>query len=66
VSIALSPAGLNVRSVLDRAKTLGDPMLPMLTAKPDVAAAVAKLEERTRKGAAKSAPANSPRPSRKR
>jgi bifunctional non-homologous end joining protein LigD len=66
VSIALNPSDLNVRSVLDRVKSLGDPMLPLLSAKPDVAAAVAKLEERTRKGPARTAPAISPRPRRKR
>lgn len=77
VSVALDPAAWNIRSVLDRVKTSGDPMAPLLTASPDVAAAVVKLEERTRKraaagsgaaagGSAASAPAVSPRPRRKR
>ena len=64
VSAALDPSDLNIRSVHDRVNAQGDPMQPLLSARPDVAASVAKLEERTRKGPAKAA--SSPRPRRKR
>lgn len=50
VSISLDPSDLHIRSVIDRIKTLGDPMKPMLSARPDVAAAVRKLGEQMRNG----------------
>lgn len=66
VSIALDPSDRTIRSVLDRVKTFGDPMRPMLSARPDVARSVEKLEELTRKGAVKTAAKTSrgPRPKR--
>lgn len=41
---SLDPSSLSIRSVVARAQREGDPMAPMLSARPDIGAAVQKLE----------------------
>jgi bifunctional non-homologous end joining protein LigD len=41
---SLNPSSLSIRSVVARAQAEGDPMAPMLSARPDIGAAVQKLE----------------------
>lgn len=51
LNASLDPSRFTVRSVPERVEQMGDPMAPMLTARPSVIAAVARMEEKMRKQA---------------
>jgi bifunctional non-homologous end joining protein LigD len=57
VSPSLDPSALTIRSVVERVSAIGDLLGPMLSARPDVASAVGKLEARARPGAGPPPPA---------
>jgi bifunctional non-homologous end joining protein LigD len=45
VNVALAPARWTLRSTPERFERIGDPMRPMLDARPDLAAALVRLGE---------------------